>query len=72
MYYATRTQAITAGRNEHQLLKFHTRRERDQFCYADGARPIVAKEAHRLMLINIWHTRTGNGVLFYQTTYLPE
>lgn len=70
MFYATRTQQIAAV-TEHQLLKFSSKASRDTFVREIAGTAIIAKEANRLMIADVWRTHQGYGMIFHVARYLP-
>ena len=71
MYYATRTQAITADHTEHQLLKFYTKTDRDTYVREIGGTAITAREAGKLMIADVARAHSGYGMIFFVSRYIP-
>lgn len=68
MFYATRTQQVTATSAEKQLLSFYTKTQRDEYCNFEDGTAIAAREANKLQPAG---TRRGvkspeAGVFFVQ------
>ena len=55
-YYATRTQQIAVNVQEHQLLKFGSKAERDGYCQFKDAVAITAAAARKLMIADVWRS----------------
>lgn len=77
MYYATRTNNSVQDYTVHQLLKFYTKAQRDNFvqCSLENeegitARPITAKEARKLNT-DVWHSAVRYNTIFFWTKYWP-
>lgn len=70
-YYATRTQQIAKNVQEHQLLKFGTKIARDNYCRSEAATPIVAAQAHKLMIADVWRGYRGAECVFHAAQYIP-
>lgn len=70
-YYATRTQQIVNNVQEHQLLKFETKTARDNYCLRESATPIVAAQANKLMIADVWRGYRGAECVFQAARYIP-
>lgn len=72
MFYATRTQQVARNVQEHQLLKFYTRAQRDGFVDNIGGTALAAKEANKLMIADVWRTHTDpQAGVFFAARYIP-
>lgn len=72
-FYATRTQQIASNVQQHQLLKFDSRANRDIYCEQEGASIITAREAGKLTIADVWRTYRSQdaGCVFHAARYLP-
>lgn len=70
-YYATRAQQIANNVQEHQLLKFETKAARDNYCQNEAATPIVAAQANKLMIADVWRGYRGVECVFHVARYIP-
>jgi hypothetical protein len=70
-HYATRTQQIVNNVQEHQLLKFETKTARDNYCLNESATPIVAAQANKLMIADVWRAYRGAECVFHVARYIP-
>ena len=71
MFYATRQQSITADCNEHQLLKFYTKTDRDTYVREIGGTAITASDANKLMIADVSRAHRGYGMIFHVARYIP-
>ena len=72
MFYATRAQQITNTLQEHQLMKFYAKADRDNFVLNLAGAQISAKEAHKLCIADVWQTHSADCVgVFFMARYVP-
>lgn len=68
-YYATRTQSVAANVQENQLMKFGSRKDRDNYCAHEDAQPISAADAGKLTIADVWRGVQGRCV-FHVARYI--